>query len=79
MDSKPAIELAKNLVHHERSKHIDARFHFIREKVAEKKVKLIHVKSRDQIADMFTKPLSKLLLYRFMEMIGIKNGNQIRD
>ena len=78
MDSKPAIELAKNLVHHERSKHIDARFHFIRE-VAEKKVKLIHVKSRDQIADMFTKPLSKLLLYRFMEMIGMKNGNQIRD
>ena len=34
MDSKSSIELAKNPVHHERSKHIDVRFHFIREKVA---------------------------------------------
>ncbi|KAL8098000.1 hypothetical protein AgCh_030941 [Apium graveolens] len=77
MDSKSTIELAKNPVHHERSKHIDVRFHFIREKVAENKVTLTHVKSRDQIADMFTKPLSKLLLYKFMEKIGMKKGSQV--
>ena len=33
IDNKSAIELAKNPVHHERSKHIDVRFHFIREHV----------------------------------------------
>ena len=43
IDNKSAIELAKNPVHHERSKHIDVRFHFIREHVKEKNVHLRHV------------------------------------
>ena len=35
VDNKSAIALAKNPVHHERSKHIDTRFHFIREHIKE--------------------------------------------
>jgi hypothetical protein len=58
VDNKSAIDLAKNLVHHERSKHIDVRFYFIREHVKNGDVEMTHVVSRDQVADIFTKPLS---------------------
>jgi hypothetical protein len=54
VDIKSAIELAKNSVNHERSKHIDVRFHFIRDHVKEGSV--------DQVADIFTKSLPKVLL-----------------
>ena len=74
IDNKSAIELAKNPVHHERSKHIDVRFHFIREHVKEKDVQLNHVMSRDQVADIFAKPLPKLLFKNCKTMIGIKDG-----
>ena len=61
VDNKSVIELAKNLVNHERSKHIDVRFHFIREQVKEGNVELVHVGSRDQVVDLFTKPLPIML------------------
>jgi anthranilate/para-aminobenzoate synthase component I len=57
VDNKSAIALAKNPVHHERSKHIDTRFHFIKEHIKEGDVELVHVKTHEQIADIFTKPL----------------------
>jgi hypothetical protein len=43
VDNKSAIELAKNPVHHERSKHIDVRFHFIREHMKNGDVEMTHV------------------------------------
>jgi hypothetical protein len=58
VDNKSAIVLAKNPVHHERSKHIDVRFHFIREHVKNGDVEMTHVASRNQVADIFTKSLS---------------------
>nr|KYP67696.1 Copia protein [Cajanus cajan] len=57
VDNRSAIELAKNPINHERSKHIDVRFHFIKEKVKEGSVELEHVGSKEQVADIFTKPL----------------------
>jgi hypothetical protein len=47
LDSRSAIKLAKNVVHHERSKHTDLKFHFIREHVKENEIKLVYVKSED--------------------------------
>ncbi|KAL0451615.1 UNVERIFIED_CONTAM: Copia protein [Sesamum latifolium] len=57
VDNKSAIALAKNPVFHERSKHIDTKYHFIRDCISKKEVKLEYVKSQDQIADIFTKAL----------------------
>ena len=57
VDNKSAIALAKNPVFHDRSKHIDTRYHFIRECATSKQVQLKYVRSQDQIADIFTKPL----------------------
>ena len=78
VDNKSAIELAKNPVHHERSKHIDVRFHFIREKVKKGDMRMIHVASQDQVADIFTKPLPTALFENFKTMIGMKNRLELK-
>ena len=78
VDNKSAIELAKNPVHHERSKHIDVRFHFIREQVKKGDMRMIHVASLDQVADIFTKPLPTALLENFKTMIGMKNMLELK-
>ena len=62
VDNKSAIELAKNPVNHKISKYIDVRFHFICDHVKKGSVELVHVASQDQVADIFTKPLPKVLL-----------------
>jgi len=77
VDNKSAIELAKNPVNHERSKHIDVRFHFIRDHVKEGNVELVHVASQDQVADIFTKPLPTVLLERCKKLLGMKDGRNI--
>jgi hypothetical protein len=76
VDNKSAIELAKNPVHHERSKHIDVRFHLIREHIKNEEVRVVHVQSNDQAADVFTKALPKPLFENCKQMIGMK---EIRD
>lgn len=75
VDNKSAIELAKNPVHHERSKHIDVRFHFIREHVKNGDVEMTHVASRDQVADIFTKPLPAELFNKFKNLLGMQARN----
>ncbi|KAL4362406.1 hypothetical protein GQ457_04G016680 [Hibiscus cannabinus] len=77
VDNKSAIELTKNPVNHERSKHIDVRFHFIRDHVKERNIELVHVTSQDQVVDIFTKPLPKVLLNKCKKMIGMMDGRSI--
>ncbi|KAM2708646.1 hypothetical protein FF1_045238 [Malus domestica] len=71
VDNKSAIALAKNLVFHDRSKHIDARYHYIRECIARKDVQVESVKSQDQFADIFIKPLKQEDFVRLRNSIGV--------
>ena len=57
MDNKSTITLAKNSVFHDRSKCIETKYHFIRQCIENMHVEFEYVKSLDQIADIFTKPL----------------------
>ena len=58
IDNQSAIRLAKNPMYHKRSKHIEIKWHWLREKVAERNVvELVYVKSVDNTADIFTKAL----------------------
>ncbi|KAI3740814.1 hypothetical protein L2E82_31288 [Cichorium intybus] len=57
-DKLGATYLTANPVFHARTKHIEVDFHFVREKVARKKLSVQHISTDDQIADVFTKPLS---------------------
>ncbi|XP_070036279.1 uncharacterized mitochondrial protein AtMg00810-like [Nicotiana tomentosiformis] len=68
--------LVKKSVYHDRSKHMDPRYHFIREYIAKKEVELKYVKSHDQIADIFTKPLKVEDFQRLRSNLGMKKKNQ---
>ncbi|WVZ84896.1 LOW QUALITY PROTEIN: hypothetical protein U9M48_031867 [Paspalum notatum var. saurae] len=57
VDFTSAISVAKNPVLHSRTKHIDVRFHFLRDHYEKGDIDLIHVVSANQLADIFTKPL----------------------
>ncbi|KAE8679159.1 Zinc ion binding, putative isoform 1 [Hibiscus syriacus] len=71
VDNKSAVALAKNPVFHDRSKHIDIRYHYIRECVARKDVEVEYVKSQDQVADIFTKPLTSEDFLRLRNLLGV--------
>ena len=58
MDSQSVIALSKNPVFHDRSKHIDVRYHFIRECIGDGKMDIEHVRTEEQLADILTKPLA---------------------
>ena len=64
-DNKSAIELAKNPINHQRSKHIDIKHHFIRDEIKSETICLDYVPTDDNLADVFTKPMSKFKLSKF--------------
>lgn len=72
VDNKSALELMKNPVFHGRSKHIDIRFHFIRECVENGDIIVTHVDSKEQKADILTKPLGRLKFEEMRKLVGVK-------
>ncbi|KAK6146449.1 hypothetical protein DH2020_020318 [Rehmannia glutinosa] len=56
-DNTSAIAITQNLVLHSRTKHIDVRYHFIRDQVEKKDITLEYISTDKQLADIFTKPL----------------------
>ena len=56
-DNQGCIELVKNPVYHTRTKHIDVRYHFVRERFAGGEILMEYCPTRDQLADCLTKPL----------------------
>ena len=67
IDNKSALALAKNPVLHERSKHIDVRFHFIRDCISSGVIETDYIRTGDQLADLLTKPLPR---ERLLELRG---------
>ncbi len=76
-DNQSCIALAKNPMHHERTKHIDIKYHFIREKVANKQVLIEYVETEEQIADILTKPLTKGPFEHLREKLGLIEDKEI--
>jgi hypothetical protein len=72
MDNQSAIALSKNPVLHDRSKHIDTRFHFLRVCVDEGAVRLAFVSTQGQLADVLTKALGRTKFQELRELIGVK-------
>lgn len=70
-DSQSAQKLTENSVYHRRTKHIDVKFHFIREAVGKRYVKLEYLRSSEMPADLLTKSLSKIKHYYFVKKMGV--------
>lgn len=70
-DNTSTIKLSKNPVFHGRCKHIGVRFHFLRDLVNEGAIRLEHCGSREQVADIFTKPLKREVFESLRSKLGI--------
>jgi hypothetical protein len=70
-DNSSSIKLSKNPVMHGRCKHIDVRFHFLRNLAKDGVVELRHCKSQDQLADLMTKPLKLDTFVKLRENLGM--------
>nr|GEV68830.1 ribonuclease H-like domain, reverse transcriptase, RNA-dependent DNA polymerase [Tanacetum cinerariifolium] len=73
VDNKSAIALMKNPVFHGRSKHIDTKYHFIRECVEREDIQVEFVSGEYQKADILTKALQKIKFLTMRQLIGLKN------
>ena len=70
-DNKSAIAMAKNPVHHQRTKHIAIKYHFIREAETTKQIQLEYCTTEDQVADIFTKALPRAKFEELRTKLGI--------
>ena len=73
-DSQSAICLAKNQVHHVRTKHIDVRYHFVREIVDEGNILLQKIGTADNLADMLTKVVTGIKFQHCLDLINISRA-----
>ena len=62
---------SSDLMFHERSKHVDGWYHFIRDMVQRGAVRLDHIGTNEQVADILTRPLGKVMFLTFRENLGI--------
>jgi hypothetical protein len=70
-DNKSTIAMTKNAVFSARSKHIEARYFFIRELVQEGNMKAVYIPTEDNVADIFTKPLGHETHLKFAAALGL--------
>jgi hypothetical protein len=71
MVSKSALALAKNLVFHERNKHIRVRYHFIQGCLEEESFKACYINTKGLLADLLTKPLGMIKFLELCSRIGM--------
>lgn len=79
VDNMSAIKLVKNPEFHQRSKHIDVKYHFIRDSFQKGEIDVQFVKSEDQIADIFTKALPKPRFVYLREHLGLRSKSDLID
>jgi hypothetical protein len=70
-DNKSAISIAKNPIQHGRTKHINVKFHAIREAEKNGDVQLMHCSSEEQLADILTKALPSAKFMELRSKLGV--------
>jgi hypothetical protein len=72
VDNKSTISLVRNPVHHDQSKHIDTRYHLIREYEQIGQIAVDFIRTEEQLGDILTKPLCKIKFQEHYSKIGLK-------
>ena len=78
-DNQSAIHLASNLVYHNKTKHIDVKYHFVRQAISEGGVDLKKVHTQENCANMFTKPVLLEKLRWCVASLGLKKRHRKGD
>jgi len=79
VDNTSAIALMKNPVFHGRSKHIDTKYHFIRECVERGQTVVKRISTNDQKADILTKPMAAGKFEVMRHLIGVRDVSAHQD
>lgn len=74
VDNLSAVKLIKNPEFHKRSKHIDIKFHFVREEFSAGEVNIEHISGDNQVADIFTKALPRVKFEKMRYFLGVRNN-----
>ena len=75
-DNQGAIALSRNPKDHPRTKHIDIKYHYIRETIENKQVQLLYCPTADMVADTLTKGLPKYSFEKCREAMGVVKISQ---
>jgi hypothetical protein len=78
-DNMSAISMAKNPVFHQKTRHINRRYHFIRESLKEGLIDMKFCPSEEQLADIFTKALPKERFNQLRLNLGVKSVNGLGE
>ena len=70
-DNQGAVYISGNPVDHNRTKHIDVRYHYVREKVADGAILVQYIPTEKQVADYFTKALPEEKFKDFVKASGV--------
>ena len=71
-DNQSAIAMSKNPQFHGRSKHIDIKYHFVRDQVEKKAVTVLYCPTGSMLADLFTKGIPKEQFKKLRDLTGVK-------
>jgi hypothetical protein len=73
-DNVSAVYLSTNPVQHQRTKHVEINLHFVRDRVIVGDVRVLHVPTTSQFADIFTKGLLSSTFVEFCSSLNISSG-----
>jgi hypothetical protein len=76
-DNKSVIKIAYNPCEHFRTKHIDIRYHFLRDHAIRWDIVISHIGTNDQLADIFTKPLNEKRFRELQSELNIINSQNV--
>ena len=73
MDNQSAIQVAKNPEHHGRMKHMDLRYHWLRDEVEKGTLSVKYIPTDQMAADLLTKPLHKPKVLEACTQLGLQS------
>lgn len=78
-DNQSRVKLSVNLVFHDRTKHVEIKYHYVRDMVERNAIQLRYISTDEQMTDILTKPLSKIKFVYFRDKLGMVENEALAE